>query len=166
MSNITFRGVELLYPDLRRKEASVFVRCHFSAELTKPVSEAMEWGEFPESVANAKLTGELSGDKFILTPTDKKLKDFEIQLQCSRVEDFQLVRKKSEDGESIITSIRFVCIVESIGAIASIEEWMRSVGAAPAALKVTYHEQAELELRGGVTATDEQRQAALEIPVQ
>lgn len=166
MSNLTFRGVTLDFPDLRRKEASVFVRVHFSAELTKPVSEAMVWGDFPDSVTNAKLNGDLTTDKFILSPSNKKLKDFEIQLQCSRVEDFQLVRKKEDEGEGIETRIRFVAIVEQIGAIADIENWMRNVGGGEAILKVSYIEQTELDLKEeGPKATDEQRAAAMEIPV-
>ncbi len=147
MSNLTFRGAVLEYPDLRRKEASVFIRVHFSAELTTPVSEAMGWAEFPSSITNAKLEGELTCDKFILSPTNKKLKDFEIQLQCSRVSDFLLSRAKEEDGDGVITRLRFVAIVEQVGAIADIENWMRNIGGGEAALRVSYIEQDKLDLK-------------------
>lgn len=165
MSNLTFRGTVLEYPDLRRKEASVFIRVHFSAELTTPVSEAMGWADFPSSITNAKLEGELTCDKFILTPASKKLKDFEIQLQCSRIEDFVLSRVKEDEGDGIKTRLRFMAIVEQVGAIADIENWMRNIGGGEAALKVSYIEQDKLDLKDEPHATDEQRKAAMEMGV-
>ena len=165
MSNITFRGVVLEYPDLRRKEASVFVRVHFSAELTTPVSEIMDWPEVPSAVTSAKLAGELTCDKLILTPHQRKLKDFEIELQCSRVEDFLLTRKQEKEDGGTITRLRFTAICEGVGAIAELENWMRNVGEGEALLKVSYVEQSKLDLNPGVQATDEQRQAAMDIGV-
>ena len=153
MSNVTFRGVTLDYADLRRKEASVFCRVHFSAEWTKPVAEVFEWEDVPSMVSSAKLEGSLTCDKFILSPNDKKLKDFETELQCSTVEDFSLARKT--ENEETVTRLRFMAIVEMQTGIALIETWMRSVGEAQAALKVTYHEQTELELSENEAAAGE-----------
>lgn len=161
MSNITFRGVVLEYPDLRRKEASVFVRVHFSAELTTPVSEIMDWPEVPSAVTSAKLAGELTCDKLILTPHQRKLKDFEIELQCSRVEDFLLTRKQEKEDGGTIARLRFTAICEGVGAIGELENWMRNVGEGEALLKVSYIEQAKLDLKQP-QATAEQREATAE----
>lgn len=163
MSNVTFRGVILEYADLRRKEVSVFARAHFTADWTKPVADVFEWEEIPSSVTSAKLDGSLTSDKFILTPTDKKLRDWEFELQCSRVEDFTIVRITKD--EKTITRLRFTAMVEAQGGVGLIEAWMRSVGEAPAALKVTYVEQTELDLEKGddIRATPEQQAAAMEM---
>lgn len=164
MSNLTFRGVTINYPDLRRKEASVFVRLHCSSDLSDKVCDAMEWQPVPDSVTGANLQGFLTAEKIVVTPTEKKLKDFELEMQCSRIDSFQLVRKK--DGDNTITRLNFICMIEQVGAIQWIENWMRSVGEAPAAMKVTYIEQSELPLEGDegdVKATADQRAAAMEI---
>jgi len=162
MSKLVFRGVTLDHADLRRKEASVFVRVHMSSDLSGPVQKAMEWDEIPSCVDSANLEGFLTTDKMILEPNDKKLKDQEIEINCSRIEDFKITRK-TED-EKTITRLRFTALVEQRGAIAWMENWLYAVGGAPAALSVTYHEQQEMELNEEVRATDQQRAAAMEIP--
>lgn len=164
--NVTFRQVIIDYADLRRKETGALIRLHCSADVTKPVQEAMEWEEVPTSVSSAKLEGSLSAEKIVFTPTDKKLRDFETEMQCSRVEDFTLSRKT--EGEKVVTRLRFICLVDTADAITYVAEWMKKVGDAPAALKVQYIEQSELDLQGsdkGAKATDEQRKAAMDIPV-
>jgi hypothetical protein len=162
MSKLTFRGTTIDYPDLRRKEAAVFVRLHCSCDMSDKILETMEWEAVPDNVSSAKLKGFLACEKIVITPTEKKLKDFEMELQCSRISKFEFSR--TQEGEKPVTRLKFVCIVEQQGAIGYIENWMRSVGEAPAALAATYVEQEDLPLEGGdgPQATEEQRKAAME----
>jgi len=162
MSNLTLRGTTLDHADLRRKEASVFVRGHFSCDLSNPVIEAMEWQEIPSCVGAADLEGFLTCDKIIMTPADKKLKDQEIELPCSRIEAFKITRKVVD--EKTITRLRFTALLEQEGTAAYLENWLKIIGGAECSMKVTYHDQEKLDMQEGPKATDEQRAAAMEIP--
>ncbi len=150
MSNITFRGAHIRYADLRQKEeAGCFARIHFTAEMSKPVLEAMEWEPIPDCVESTKLTGELTARNLVLTPNQKELRQHEIQMECSEISDFQLFRVQGEDGESTRTELRFIARVVEPGAIARIENYMRLVGTSVksgGALKITYTDQQSLPL--------------------
>jgi len=148
MSQLTFRGAFLRFADLRhKKEAGVFARLHFTADLTKPVMEAMEWAEIPDCMNSAKLCGLLTARNLVLTPNQKELRKSEIQLDCNEVGDFQLFRvQDKDDKDSTRTELRFVARVVARGAIAVCEEYLRTVGTSQGALKIAYEDQGELAI--------------------
>lgn len=154
---LTFRGAYIRFADLRINEAGAFMRLHLTAELTKPVMEAMDWAEMPECIDSAKLEGTLSSQSLTLTPNQKELRDHAIVMDCSEVGDFQIVRVT--DKESTRTELRFVARVLQGGAEAWVGEYLRKVGQSESALKVSYVRQADLPLGG---PTDEQRAATSE----
>lgn len=167
MSQLTFRGSVLKCAELcRPKKGGVCLRIHFASEITAPVIEAMKWQDMPECVEGAKLSGcIIAPEKFVLTPNDKELKQYEIELEAAEVTDFAVQRIEKKD-ESVRTELRFVVRSNQVGAEVRIAEWMRLIGGAEAALKVSYQTavpQQQLPM-GEVQAAEEQRQAVMEIP--
>lgn len=145
MSKITFRGAHVRYFDVRKeKESAPFVRLHITAEMTNPVMEAMEWQPIPECVDKCNLGGILSSRNLILTPNQKELRDQEIELECSQVSDFQLHR--IADGESRRTELRFIIRANEDKAPTLLWEYLRVVGQAEGALKISYSSQEKLPL--------------------
>lgn len=133
---LTFRGAFVRYADLRMNEAGVFSRLHLTAELTKPVMEAMGWTEPPDWIDSAKLAGTLSAQSLTLTPNQKQLKEREIQMEASEVSDFTVVRVTEDEADHI--ELRFIARVTQVGAIQWVEDYLRTVGQDPGALKVSY----------------------------
>ena len=146
MNNITFRGAYIRFADLRINEAGVFCRLHLTAELTDPVAEAMSWDAIPECIDSAKLEGALTSQKLTLTPNQKQLADDAIEMECSEVSEFQVVRVT--ENESTRTELRFTARVSQAGAIQWVENYLRTAGQDPGALKVSYVKQEELPLAG------------------
>jgi hypothetical protein len=99
MPSLIFRGAHIRYADLRTEEAGVYARLHLQSDLSGPVAEAMGWGEIPEGVTAAKLSGKLSGHHLTLTPAGE-LARHEVQFDCGDVSDFALVAEKDDDGEA------------------------------------------------------------------
>lgn len=161
MPNLIFRGATLDKVELRRKKNVVSCIVHFSTELSTPVMETMDWGEVPEFIESCNLSGFLSAESFKLEPADKKMKDYRIESQCSRVEAFTITRKSEDDD--VITRLRFQAMVEKENAIIDLERWMRNVAGAEGQLSVLYVKQEKLPGTEGPQATDEQRAAAMEI---
>lgn len=139
VNQLTFRGSILKNCEIcRPKKGGVYVRVHFASELTAPVIEAMKWKELPDCIEGGKLSGVIiSPQKFILTPNDKALQDFEIELECAEVADFSIQRIENKNGQ-IRTELRFVVRTNQEGAESDVANWMRKIGGAEAALKVTY----------------------------
>lgn len=140
MNQITFRGAVLKNVEIcRPKKGGVYTRAHFASEITEPVIEAMGWGEVPECVEGAKLSGAItSPQKLVLTPNDKELRDYEIELECSEVTDFSIQRIEKKKTGAVHVELRFVARSNQHGAEGHLAEWMRMIGGAEAALKVSY----------------------------
>lgn len=154
MASILFRGARVRYADLRSEEAGIYARLHLQTDLSGPVQEAMDWGEIPEGINSAKLTGKISGHHLVLTPNDKQLRNNEVQLDCGDIGDFALVPSKNDDGEVDGYRLNFVARTNAVGAIAKVEAYMRVCGGADAALKISYQKQGELELAEGSADDD------------
>jgi len=161
MPKLTFRGATLDKFEGRRKKNVFSCVAHFSAELSSPVAETMEWGEVPEFIESCNLSGFLSAKSLTFEPNDKKLKDYRIESQCSSVEAFTITRR-SEDDETI-TRLRFQAFIEQEGVVLDLERWVRNIAGNEGQLIVEYVKQASLINEDAPKATDEQRAAALEI---
>jgi hypothetical protein len=146
MPNMLFRGAIIRDVDLRRDEGGNFCRLHVTADFSEPIREEMEWDDPGDAVKSAKLDGKLAGTKLIFSPNDKKLKDHEIELGCEEVNDFQYHRVKT-DGGGIAKEVRFIVRTAERGAGALLENYMAVLGEAPAAMKLQYTEQEDLDLQ-------------------
>lgn len=144
MPNVTFRGAEIRYLDLRKDEAGVFARMHMTADFSKPVQEAMGWKDVPESIPSGKLSGALAATHMILTPNDKSLTKYEMQFDVSEVKDFSFTSETDDDGRITGRKIRFVVVSPSVGIEAHVGNWLRAVGGVSAACKVGYAKQETL----------------------
>jgi len=147
---IIFRGVVLKHFDGRQSPdgATFFTRMNLSAEFSDTVRENMDWddpGDCIKPGSPAKLTGELLGHNFILTPGDKRLKDKELQLGIKDVTDFQVITLKDDEGEPSGRQLRFQVRTEEDGAAALCEQYVRSVGRHEGQLKISYIPQPKQE---------------------
>lgn len=144
MPSLTFRGAFIRYFDCRLNESGTFTRIHGSADFSEPIREAMGWPQISSEIESCKLAGTLAGDNLVVSPTDKTLKQFEFQMGVGEVTDFEVVRVKEEDGDSIRTELRFKIRTTAGTAAAQLYDYLSKVGKAPAAMKLRYSEQGSL----------------------
>lgn len=153
--NITFRGTILKHFDLRqgKEGGDTFVRIHFSADYSEQVREKMDWERIPDSIMDAKLSGELLATHLVLTPGDKQLRNHELNFDISNCEDFQVVPLKNDEGEVRGRELRFVVRTPS-----EIEGFLgqhiRRVGRHAGALKISYSKQDDLPLEDAKPAEE------------
>lgn len=143
LSSVTFNGVEIRYNDTRRDEAGVFNRIHIAFQPSEPVMNALEWDALPDSIPSGKLTGRLAATHVILTPTDKALRQHELQFAVSEVRDFGFNSKIGDEGQILKRTIT-ATIVTSEKIAAHIENWLSIVGHASAVAKIGYAQQQQL----------------------
>lgn len=147
MPKLIFRGAFIRFVDLRYDEKSktTYTKINFTASFSKPVQEAMEWGEPPAGFASAKLDGNFVATNLILTPNGE-LKSHEIQFDAKEISGFELHRVTNEDGESTSNELRFQVVTSASGAAAKLQKYIATIGKAEAQLRVNYEAQSELEM--------------------
>lgn len=140
----------------------------FSSSLNSAVINKMGWAEVPEAITGASLEGDLAASSLVLTPKDKELARHETQIEISRIAKFETVRLELEgkSGKGHRTELRFTAYFADPVACKKLEAYLLTCG--KSTVTVSYTKQAEQDSLPGVevTATDQQRQAALEIEVQ
>jgi hypothetical protein len=148
MPKLIFRGCSIRYVDLRYDEKSKTVYCklNLTAELTKPVREAMQWGEVPHGFLSCDLEGSVIATHFILTPNDKELRSRELQMAAKDLGSFKLMRVNDDQEGASHSELRFQLTTTAEGAEAQIGEYLRMAGKAEGQLRVNYEEQAELDM--------------------
>jgi hypothetical protein len=148
LPKLIFRGAFVRFVDLRYDEKSktVYTKINFTAAFSDPIRQAMEWGEPPAGFASAKLDGEFTATNLILTPNGRELKQHEIQLSAKEISGFDLVRVKSEDGESTSNELRFQVISQDPEAAYKLREYLAVIGKGEAQMRVGYEAQSELEM--------------------
>lgn len=148
MPTIIFRGSHIRYADLRFKdEAGKFARLHMTADYSDPVRQRFGWPELSDKMPSAKLAGELTAHQLILTPAAKELRQHEIQIECSEVSDFQVVRVQDGEDKSH-TELRFIARSNQADAAARVEQYLAVVGQAKAQLRVSHERQEGLDFGG------------------
>ena len=149
MPYLTFRGSHVRYFDCRLQEGGAFTRIHASSDFSEPIREAMGWPQISSEIESCKLSGTLAGDNLVVTPADKTLKQYVFQMGVGEVTDFEVVRVKEEDGESVRTELRYKIRTNASSAAAQLYEYLSTVGKAPAAMKLRYSEQGTLTEQDG-----------------
>jgi hypothetical protein len=145
--NIIFNNVRIRSAHIGANETKI----HFSAGWAAEVREVMEWGDVPAGWDGGKLNGELIGQTIVLTPTDKQLASYELKAGIGNVGGFALVvTEHDEEGNPKAREVRFHAVSQQEGVSASVENYMRNIGEAPASLKISYTEQMTLGEGKGV----------------
>lgn len=145
---ITFRGCLVRHFDFRRKEKVCFVRIHLTADYSTPVREKMDWSEMPVSITSAKLSGELNGTHFILTPANKEMQQHELQLDINSADGFEFISgQPKEDGGSRNTKLNFIVHTSKLGAETQVAGYMRALADSEGALRISYTKQEAMDLQ-------------------
>lgn len=145
MPKLIFRGAHIRFVDLRYDEKSktTYTKINFTAAFSKPVQEAMEWGEPPAGFASAKLDGNFVATNLILTPNGE-LRQHEIQFEAKEIGGFELHRVTEDETTS--NELRFQVVTSAGNAAAKLQKYIATIGKGEAQLRVNYEAQSELEL--------------------
>lgn len=149
MANITFRGAQVRYIDTRYKEGQAFNRLHVSTDYSDNVAREMEW---PEELSSAldqgKLSGRLNVSNFILTPNEKTLRNFEINVKATEARDFAFHRSGGDEskGKPPETKVNFIIHVPDFDDGVKLSRYFYAVGQSEAALKMDCAHQGKLDL--------------------
>jgi hypothetical protein len=168
---ITFRGAHIMNFDVRQspKGESTFVRIHMRADFSEPVMEAMEWEPRSKGHGGGDLIGELYGVKMMLKPSSRELIKYGFEMPIRQVKDFKLVVRQGKGAEAEEEEeLTFVVETSSKRAYVTLGNWIENIGKEKGLLTVSYTDSpddAQMKI-GDVTATDEQRQAALSMKPQ
>jgi hypothetical protein len=145
MPKLIFRAALIRFVDLRYddKAKMKYVKMNFTASFSKPVREAMEWGEPPAGFASAKLNGDITASHMILTPDGKELGQHELQMDISGASSFEVHRVKVGE-DSYENELRFQVVTSASGAAARLEAYLEVIGKGTAQLRVNYEQQQPL----------------------
>jgi len=158
---IRFRGAFIRNFDVRQapKGEGIWVNVHMTADFSDPVREAMDWGEMPESVSEAKLVGSLAGVEMMLKPSVRELDKYALKLAIREVKDFKVVMLAQGDDKPDVTELRFTVTTSSEKANNYLGSYLKAIGKGKGQLTISYSEQGSLT--DGIEATEEQQQATL-----
>lgn len=120
----------------------------FSAELTKSVAKAMEWGEqeLPDKASGIKMDGKLAGGTFSLAPRQGAqgvldgIAPAELECGLGSCGHFQIVRREIEQsrGKGFRRELRFKVTSSDVDASAKAEAWLTTIGETKGTLKLNY----------------------------
>jgi len=142
-NSVIFNGVEIRSANLAPEEGGAILRIHLAFQPSAPVMEAMDWDAFPDCIPNGPLTGRMAATHIILTPTDRKLKGFELQFAVSEIRDFKFTSETNDEGHIIRRTIKCT-VTTNEAAEAVVGDWIRKIGTASAVAKVGYTVQERL----------------------
>ncbi len=119
----------------------VFVKIYIGCDFTKPVREAMKWGELPEGFTQADLAGELSGQTMTLDP-GSEMEKHKFELPIGIADSFQVVSLVVPDKPNRL-ELRFQIRTAAITATRIIDEYYRTLGDHRGQLRLSYVEDEE-----------------------
>ena len=136
---LTFRGATLKYFDVRQSPegGNTFLRLHFEADLSKPVSEEMGWGEIADGCTSGKLEGELIGQAICLIPADKAMANLQTEFAFIEAKDFQFVVSTDKDSGRVEKRVRFVVRTAELNVESQARAWMHAIGLNKSLMKVS-----------------------------
>ena len=159
MEKLTFTTVELVSFGRSRKGGKAI----FASSLNANVQKKMGWAEIPESITASNLEGDLAATVITLEPKEPELKKHAFSLDVQRVHRFQSVRLELEGtkNKGHRTEIRFLVEFSDPTGCKKLEAYMQTAN--KSSMQVSYEKQVVQEEIPEVMATDEQRQAAMEL---
>lgn len=162
MEQITFTGATLEAFSRNRKSGG---HAKFTAPLTKPVMTALGLDNIPDwSTSLDAGEVDLSATQMVMRAKEGDLANYETTVGVSEVSRFEVTRleTKGKRGKGSRLELSFVVKFADATGCAFLEEHMLSAG--PCNLSIAYERKAkQLEIPDDVHASDEQRQAGLEI---
>lgn len=136
---------------------------NFECALTQGVIKAMGWTDTPDFLRGAKPDGELAGTVLQLTPNDKEMSRHAVEIKCSGVASFEIIRKELEgtkQGKGHRQMLRFEVDLAEPGACGKLEKYMMTLGDAKAEVRVYYEPQATQVDLPGTQSGDKQEPLA------
>jgi hypothetical protein len=128
---------------------AVFVKISIGCDFTKPVRDAMKWGELPEGFSQASLEGELNAQTFSMDP-GAELEKHKFDLPISVAQKFQVVSLVVPDKPNRL-ELRFQVKSAHHKATRIIDDYFRTLGQKKGQLRISYveDEQGTLGLEAG-----------------
>lgn len=156
MDKLTFTSAQLLSFTRDAKGGTAT----FSSSMNGNVERAMGWTDIPSCATGANLEGELSASIIQLVPEDQPLRRHEMQLDVSRVNSFQVVRRELEGTrqKGHRHELRFKVHYSDVKGARKLEEYILTCGKSK--VVVSYTKQAVQEDLPGVEldeADDQER---------
>jgi hypothetical protein len=142
-NSVVFNGCEIRSANIAPEESGAVLRVHIAFQPSDPVMQAMGWDAFPECIPSGPLTGRLAATHIILTPTDKKLKGYEMQFGVNEVRDFKFTSETNDEGHIIRRNIK-ATVTTSEAVEAHVGNWIRKIGTSSAVAKIGYTVQQQL----------------------
>ena len=146
---IIFRGAYIRRsaetPTPGGKGAEGFVRVSIGCDFTKPVRDAMNWGELPEGFEQASLTGELNAQTFTMDPGDELAKH-KFDLPISVAEKFHVVSLIVPDKPNRL-ELRFQVKSADVKATKKLDDYFRTLGHKKGQLRISYVDEPQPKLK-------------------
>lgn len=119
---------------------AVFVKISLGCDFSKPLRDAMKWGELPEGFEQADLAGELNAQTMSMAPGDG-LDKHAFDLPITVAENFQVLSLIVPDKPNRL-EVRFQVKSASIKATRIIDDYFRTLGNKKGQLRISYTEEA------------------------
>lgn len=161
---ITFSGCRLIGFSRNAKKGGM---ARFRSLVNGHVCEQMEWPAPDERLTSADPDGTLDGRIAELVPKDKELRQWSLTLDIQKVHSFHIIRCEAEGkkAKGYRHELQFdVAFGDPLGC-AKLETFILTAGDCKCGLVISYDPavvQEEMPL-AEVQATEEQRQAAMEV---
>lgn len=143
----------------------------FSAALSKPVVNAMRWGDVPDWQKSSTPAGKLIASQIELEPKDPARSKHSVILEAKLVEGFEIVRteakgKAAKKSKAFKTELTFNVHFSDATGARKLEEYMQPVfNAGDSSMIVTYEKEPEQEELPGTSEADT-KQGELETIVE
>lgn len=136
---IIFRGAYIRRFAVDGAEAGgVFVKVYIGCDFTKPVRDAMKWGELPAGFTMANLAGELNGQTMTMDP-GTELEKHKFELPISVADSFQVVSLVEPDKPNRL-ELRFQIRTAAVKATREVDDYYRTLGDKRCQLRISYVE--------------------------
>lgn len=139
---------------------AVYVTISLGCDFSKPLREAMKWGELPEGFTQADLAGELNAQTMSMQPGDG-LDKHAFDLPISVAENFQVLSLVVPDKPNRL-EVRFQVKSASIKATRIIDDYFRTLGSKKGQLRISYTEgEDDGQKKLGLASKDDDKQEPL-----
>lgn len=162
-------AVNTIMKGIGRKDAKE-AWCKVRFQLTTKIIEAFEWPEVPEQISEwTPEINELRCHFIELTPNNSELHNHKLRIEAATIGDFQIQRKKAKEGKNsrkaqkTITFVLCTIKFHLATALATLESYKVNANK-NAEMLICYSLPAEQVEMGAPRATEEQRQAVLDMP--
>jgi len=136
-----------------------------TCNLGSNVCKGMAWRQPVDMEKSTALEGELHATSMLLTPKDKELAKFELDLEIDAVKAFKQTRKEIDGsrGKGHRHDLTFEISFSAPEVAAKLEFFMLNCGGAKCSCKVSYNQQPK---QVATEDGEDDKQATIELPAQ